>query len=209
MAELTKSSFGGVFWKLLNDHGYYVEATKIPTCIATFFQEVTKYLREEVKKDGKAHAVTMHAKEYNKDKEDDNNPVVFAATLEKVADKDDDEESYNLQYAFDDSIVNESMTVEDLTDENVYAFIVNHAFQDFDAVFKASTGVSGMHAMYTVMRDAFFDYFRDNINSDPELSFKDYFTMKGTVVDGKVKVSITPSEIMKQLVKADDKKAAA
>lgn len=209
MAELTKSSFGGVFWKQLNDHGYFVEATKIPTCIATFFQEITKYLREEVKKDGKAHAVTMHAKEYSEDKDDEKNPIIFAATLEKVKDKDDDEESYNLQYSFDDSIINENMVVEDMTKESVYAFIVKFAFDDFDATFKSSTGVSGMHAMYTVMRDAFFEYFRDNINSDPELTFKDYFTMKGSIVDGKVKISITPSEIMKQLVKADDKKAAA
>lgn len=207
MTELAKSSFSQDFSKVLIENGFLLNAERVPLVIDILFQGGTKFLKESMKDDaeGKPHAITFRADPYAKEGQE--NPVIFTMSLSKI--KGEDEDSFNLQYSFDDSIIEEGSVVNDFYDKTLFNYYRITA-ADYGASFVMKAGMSTIQMVFVKLIQYFKEFIRNNMDTDNTLEYKNYFKIEGILDDDKkLSFKITPSELMKQFVKSDDKDETA
>lgn len=210
MAELNNSNFSQDFSKTLSDNGFLVSAERIPTVVSILFQGGVKFLKDSFKKDKDAtsYAIKFGDDPYNKDPNKTVN-TIFCMVLSKVKSEDDD--SFNLQFSFDESIIPEDAVVKDFFTSEVFDYFRLIALENFGATFVSQAGMSSIQIVFVKLIQYFKEYIRNNLDDDNVLESKDYFKIEGTVDDETKNISfkIIPSELMKQFVKADDTKSEA
>lgn len=206
--HIEETTLGSILTKDLVDDGIRWNAAWTNKIFGILFEGMATYLgKVKAADEGKPHAIVLRngdfmnciaSAEKNKNAE-----IIFAAIVTK--EKHGDSESYALKYTFNPKDIPEDAIIKEFNDPEVVVDIgVIGAYKHAISFRPVENGVDYMtHMCLTAIR-SLKKWYNENVNIDPVLELKDYFRMDGVVVDGVVKITVTPSELLKQHVKDDE-----
>jgi hypothetical protein len=135
--------------------------------------------------------------------------VVFGALCEKQT--NEEASGFTLSYFFGNKELPKDTTVTSANDPGVMQYIKAQCLQAHNLFFYTpDTKEKKKNYIYDVLLiiiERIKEFFKVNLPLDPNvtLSLENFFTIKGVITDpdGKVELSLTPSETLKQIVKED------
>ena len=197
--ELSNRGLLSTMWKTVEDHGIGWDALWSSYLFESFLSGSAKYL-SFVKGDQPQAVVLKH----------NQGTTIFGALCEKQV--NEGANGYTLSYFFGDKSLPDGTNVTEATDPTLMDIIKAQCLQAHNLFFKNTQTKSNKNYIYEVLVilvNCIVDFFKTNLNIDPDtvLSLENFFTIKGIISDpatGKVDLSLTPSETLKQIVKEDD-----
>nr|DAM71717.1 MAG TPA: hypothetical protein [Caudoviricetes sp.] len=205
--KFEETTLNSILTKDLIDDGIDWTAGYTPAIYKFIFEGTAAYLgKVKSMDDGVPHAIVIRNGDYmnciGAAEKNKTAPIIFAAIVSKQ--KNDDIESYALKYTFNEKDIPENAKIVDFNDPVAVADLAATAHYKFTILFRpVENGIDYMtHVSLTAIR-SLKKWYNENVNIDPVLELKDYFKMSGSVEDGKVKIVVTPSELLKQHVKDD------
>lgn len=196
--EMTTSGILSNMWKTIEDHGIGWDMNWSSWLFDSFLSGIAKFLAS-VKGDT-PQAVVL---------KDNKDAVVFGALCEKQ--KNENGDGYTLSYFFDDKELPADTAITSVSDPTLMSIIKAQCLQAHNLFFKTPQTKSNKNYVYEVLVilvNCIKDFFKTHLQIDPNttLTLENFFTIKGIVTDpssGKVELSMTPSETLKQIVKED------
>ena len=184
-------------WKTIQDHGIRWDVIWSQWVFDSFLSGVAKYLA--MVKGDTPQAVVL------KDKKDE---VVFGALCEKQT--NEEASGFTLSYFFGNKELPKDATVTSVSDPSVMQYIKGQCMQAHNLFFytpETKDKKSYIYDILVIIVDRIKEFFKINLPLDPNvtLTLENFFTIKGLITepDGKVELTLTPSETLKQIVKED------
>ena len=184
-------------WKTIQDHGIKWDVIWSQWVWDSFLSGVAKYLA--MVKGDTPQAVVL------KDKKDE---VVFGALCEKQT--NEEASGFTLSYFFGNKELPKDTTVTSANDPGVMQYIKGQCLQAHNLFFYDPETKVKRNYIYDVLLiiiERFKEFFKVNLKTNPDITvtLENFFTIKGVITDpdGKVELSLTPSETLKQIVKDD------